>query len=478
MERLFSDKINTEPLFQLQIMMKKFTFYGVLLTLVFLTHPLIAQNQNARFKMTGPKSEMVEVNETFSSSTEIFPFKKNGTKIYGLAVTAEIQLESEESLVRLLLVDNNFQEHLIYEGYALLEDELSWSIDELCEETAVLEGIKAHSVKIEIQNATLQLNNLVFSTQLDPSVKINQVKREKKQAQNEEKINKINKNLRAKGKKWVAGYTSVAELTYEEKKQLFGQSTFPAGFEYYAGGVISASSSDSEEPSLKSATASPYVNEFDWRNRHGKNWISPIADQGLCGSCWAFAAAGATEAMVNLYFNQQINLNLSEQQLLSCSEAGDCYGGYPYKALNYIAEQGILDESAFPYAAADEPCENKSSAADLIKIGGKVDFGTLAYPNSEDVLKSMLIEFGPLSSALRDWAHAMVLVGYKVVEEGDTFFYRDLNLQRYWMTISSNDPLIGKIVWIYKNSWGDDFGDDGFVYVETPIANIVSTYGL
>src|SRR5690606_2431210 len=311
-ERLFSDKINTEPLFQLQIMMKKFTFYGVLLTLVFLTHPLIAQNQNARFKMTGPKSEMVEVNETFSSSTEIFPFKKNGTKIYGLAVTAEIQLESEESLVRLLLVDNNIQEHLIYEGYALLEDELSWSIDELCEETAVLEGIKAHSVKIELQNATLQLNNLVFSTQLDPSVKINQVKREKKQAQNEEKINKINKNLRAKGKKWVAGYTSVAELTYEEKKQLFGQSTFPAGYEYYAGGVISASSSDSEEPSLTSAAASPYVNELDWRNRHGKNWISPLADQGLCGSCWAFAAAGATEAMVNLYFNQQINLNLSE----------------------------------------------------------------------------------------------------------------------------------------------------------------------
>ncbi|MCA1759544.1 MAG: hypothetical protein LC658_07225, partial [Bacteroidales bacterium] len=218
--------------------MKKFTFYCVLLTLVFLTHSLIAQNQNARFKMAGPKSETVEVNETWSSSTEIFPFKKNGTRIYGLAVTADIQLESEESLVRLLLVDSNFEEYLIYEGYSLLDNGLSWTIDEICEETAVLEGIRAHSVKIEIETAQITLKNLVFSTQLDPAIKIDQVKREKKQAQNEEKISKINKNLRAKGKNWVAGLTSVAELTWSEKKELFGQSTFPPGFEYYAGGVI------------------------------------------------------------------------------------------------------------------------------------------------------------------------------------------------------------------------------------------------
>ncbi len=459
--------------------MKKFTFYCVLLTFVLITQSIIAQNQNSRFKMAGPKSETVEVNETWSSSTEIFPFKKNGTRIYGLAVTADIELENEESLIRLLLVDSNFEEYMIYEGYSLLDNGLSWSIDEICEETAVLGGIKAHSVKIEIETAEITLKNLVFSTQLDPSIKIDQAKKEKKQAQNEEKINKINKNLREKGKNWVAGITSVAELTYSEKKLLYGQSTFPPGFEYYAGGVISTSTEDSNGSVLKSATASPYVDEWDWRNRHGQNWVSPVVNQGLCGSCWAFAAAGATEAMVNLYFNQLLNLDLSEQDLLSCSGAGSCSGGYPSTALNYITNTGIVDEASFPYSQTDESCQNKSKTPnELIKIAGRVDFGSSLYPRSEDNLKKMLIEMGPISGGLYDWSHAMTLVGYKVVEEGDKFYYRDLDLNRYWITVEAGDPLIGKTVWMFKNSWGDRIGDGGYVYVETPITNMGWTHGL
>jgi hypothetical protein len=134
--------------------MKKFTFYCVLLTFVLITHSLIAQNQNARFKMAGPKSETVEVNETYGHLPQKFShLKKMELRIYGLAVTADIQLENEESLVRLLLVDSNFEEYLIYEGYSLLDNGLSWSIDEICEETAILEGIRANSVKIELENA-------------------------------------------------------------------------------------------------------------------------------------------------------------------------------------------------------------------------------------------------------------------------------------------------------------------------------------
>lgn len=460
-------------------MMKKFTLFSVLLILFFTAQTLTAQNPNGNFKMSGPRSVTLNVNETYSSPAEILPFKNNINKIYGLAITADIQLESEEGLVRVLLVDNNYEEYLIYEGYSLLEESLSWSIDEICEETAIMEGVKANSVKIEIENATITLKNLVVSTQLDPSIKIDKEKKEKKQGQNEEKIKKINENLKRNGKNWIAGPTQVSELSFEEKKMLFGQSTFPPAFEYYAGGVISTSTSDTETPSLKSATASPYVKEWDWRNRHGKNWISPVTDQGLCGSCWSFAAAGATEAMVNLYFNQLINPDLSEQDLLSCSNAGSCSGGYPSVALTYITNTGIVDEAAFPYSGTDEPCQNKSkSPEEHIKISGRVDFGSSLYPRSEDNLKKMLIELGPISGGLYDWAHAMTLVGYKVVEEGDKFYYRDLNLKRYWITIEAGNPLIGKTVWIFKNSWSSRFGDGGYVYVETPITNMGWTHGL
>jgi len=174
-----------------------------------------------------------------------------------------------------------------------------------------------------------------------------------------------------------------------------------------------------------------------------------------------------------------LNLDLSEQDVLSCSGAGSCSGGWPYKALDYITSTGIVDEPTFKYTATDQPCSNKgTNPTQLIKIGGRVDFGSTTYPKSEDDLKRMIIEMGPVSGGLYDWSHAMTLVGYKVVEEGDLFYYRDLNLARYWKTVYAGDLLIGKTVWIFKNSWGAGFGDAGYVYVETPITNFSWTHGL
>ena len=449
----------------------------MLFTLIFSFQQINAQNKGNRFKMMGKGTEVIEVNQTFRSATEIFPFGKKVNNIYGIAATATVQMEQEHSHVRFILVDKNFDEYLIYEVYPLLEGDMTISIDDLCEETALLEKVQPYSVKIEIEDATVEFEKLSVTTQPEPGINFGQLRKELREQQNEDKIGRLNRNLQQKGLHWRAGKTSVSELSWSERKQLYGQSNFPPGFEYYAGGIISASSGD---VSLKSAAAeSPYVKSWDWRNRHGKNWISPIADQGACGSCWAFAATGATEAMTNLYFNQELQLNLSEEDVLSCSGGGTCGGGYPYRALDYIKNTGIVDEASFPYNGTDQLCENKASnPGDIIKISGRVNFGYSEYPQEEDVLKNMLIKMGPLSSGLYDWSHAIVLVGYKVVEEGDQFFYRDLNRSRYWINIQAGDPMIGKTVWIFKNSWGADFGDEGYVYVETPVTNIEWTHAI
>lgn len=441
--------------------------------------------QNQKFKMEGINSQKITVDQSFTKSTEIFPFDKDVNKIYGLDASANIELNGGKSSVRLILIDNNFNEYLIYESYnLLLEEEASFSIENICEETSILGHVKPYSIQIEIENAQLELKSLSYSTAMEQGKNIATIKKEKKKAQNDEKINKINQNLKKKGKHWVAGSTSVSELSYAERKKLYGQSTFPAGFEYYAGGVISASSTKStstEGSTLKSATtpSSPYVDEWDWKDRHGKNWITPVTDQGLCGSCWSFATTGATEAMTNLFYNQLLNLDLSEQDLVSCSGAGDCTSGLPSSALDYIQNTGIIDEVTFPYSASDQPCADKgNNPQETIKISGRVDFGAAAYPKTEDVLKDLLIKRGPLSGGLRDWAHAMVLVGYKVVKEGDLFYYRDLNWSRYWKTVEAGDPLIGTTVWIFKNSWGSLFGDAGYVYVETSMTNFDWTHAI
>ncbi len=427
------------------------------------------------FDLSGINPETIEINQTFTSTSEIFPFSEDLMRIFGLALNANFSLENDNSIIRVILIDKNYNEHLVYEIYSLLEPNLAASVDKMCEETCILNSVKPRSIRVEITDASLTLGSLTYATGIQTGTDVPKVKKEKKQVQNRAKINKINKALSAKGKSWIAGPTSVSELSYADRKKLYGQSTFPPGFEYYAGGVIQAGNT------MKSvAAASLYVDEFDWRNRHGQDWITPVTDQEQCGSCWAFAATGATEALVNLYYNiPGLNLNLSEQDVLSCSNAGDCGGGYPSIALNYITITGVVDEGTFPYTATDQPCANKgTNPSELIKIGGKVDFGSAAYPKTEDVLKKMIIEKGPVSGGLYDWRHAMVLPGYMVVEEGDIFYYRDLNGNRYWKTVGAGDPLIGKTVWIFKNSWGAGWGDNGYIYVETNITNFGWTHAL
>jgi len=456
--------------------MKTFRILGIIAILLMNIQFVKGQGVDLRgYELMGKNQETIMLKQTFTVNSEIFPFNGKILTIFGLAVKADITFTGEKGLVRIILLDQTNNEYLVYEAYPLLEDKSSFSINNLGEETGILNAVNPKSIRIETTDAIVSVQSITYSTVLDAGTDVKKESKDKKQLRNNSKINQINKSITAKGLSWAAGNTDVSELTYSEKKKLFGQSTFPAGIEYYAGGVISAG----DGLKLKSASASSsMVDTWDWRSRHGKNWITDVKNQGSCGSCWAFAATGATEALVNLFYNQPLNMNLSEQNLLSCSGAGSCSGGYPSIALDYIKNTGIIDEAAFPYTATDQVCTNKSSSpTDQMKIGGRVDFGSSAYPVSEDNLKKMIIKYGPVSGGLIDWSHAMTLVGWQVVKEGDRFFYRDLNKSTYWWTVPAGSALIGKTVWIFKNSWGV-WGDGGYVYVETSITNFAWTHAL
>ena len=84
------------------------------------------------------------------------------------------------------------------------------------------------------------------------------------------------------------------------------------GFEYYSGGIFELKTGGSgvvAELSEELAETNSLPSGWDWRDRHGENWVTPIRNQGSCGSCWAFSVVGATETLTNLYFNQHINNN-------------------------------------------------------------------------------------------------------------------------------------------------------------------------
>ena len=96
----------------------------------------------------------------------------------------------------------------------------------------------------------------------------------------------------------------------------------------------------------------------DWRTQGG---VSPVKDQGQCGSCWAFSTIAYLESQ-SLIKNQKA-VTYSEQQLVDCDTDSDqgCNGGLMQTAMNYIVSQGIESDSTYPYQAEDQSCQyNKS----------------------------------------------------------------------------------------------------------------------
>ncbi|MCX6233193.1 MAG: T9SS type A sorting domain-containing protein [Bacteroidetes bacterium] len=204
------------------------------------------------------------------------------------------------------------------------------------------------------------------------------------------------------------------------------------------------------------------VKNFDWRNRHGANrlgskyydnditgtgWMTKAKDQGMCGSCYAFGPIGALEGYINLYFNQHLDFNLSEQEIVCFSqESNGCDGGSPPFVFLYLHDPGVKTENCFPYYATGDQAtcislNNQCNADTVVKI----DNYHFIQPSESTEIMKKLITNGPLSVTFtpqKGSNHNVVLTGYIV------------------------DPVDLSIIWIFKNSKGPNYGENGFEYAK------------
>ena len=289
------------------------------------------RNAIAAFKLSNI-SERQTTSMVYTATAE-YPLDKTST-IAGLSISGHSQLNSDTSLVRVLLVDNQGKSYLVYEDFYLTASNMAFQ--DMAFETAYLDSVTPEKLKIIIRDATLYLNDVSYHYE-DESITRNSglnrmvLAKTQQQTQEEYMIDRWNEYIEANDGLWFAGKTALSGLSYESKKTALGATSDAYqsdGLEYYVGGIyVMRSYNETPDnsiiidsiPVVPPSLNNTYVESFDWRNRHGRNWMTSVKNQldpvqidsvGN-GGCWAFAACAKVEAKINLQFNQILDNELS-----------------------------------------------------------------------------------------------------------------------------------------------------------------------
>jgi len=197
----------------------------LLLTVLFLLCSFMVVNANPSEESKHPAS--IGLNKTYFHRAvniqdilyqKIAPFPA-GMKVFGLSLEANVELHHYWSLVRVILIDSNAREYLLYEAYPLIVDETvdptSFSIKQAYEETgAFANAIVPVSLTLKLVDAAIRIDRLAFS---NVPVKDMPSASEKQSL----KIQKMNARIQKMGMNWIAGETPISRLPYSEKRKLF-----------------------------------------------------------------------------------------------------------------------------------------------------------------------------------------------------------------------------------------------------------------
>ena len=265
------------------------------------------------------------------------------------------------------------------------------------------------------------------------------------------KISALNEAIKEKGHDWVAEENHMTKMNPEERIKMLG-TTIPDNPEMTKGTEVFKTSGASAPSSI------------DWRNNNG-NFVTRIKNQGPCGSCVGFGSTAVFESMIAIEGVYALQ-SLSVADAFFCSSHGaNCSGWWPSDYFTANKTRGVVADVLFPYSEAfsggNPVCKTIPNRADHAYTYGKINSTTTV-----EAAKAYLSSTGPLAACFSVYQD---FYGYKSGIYKHTTGKFEGN---HCVCVVGYNDNNGDGYWICKNSWGPNWGDDGYFCIAYNQCNI------
>ena len=254
-------------------------------------------------------------------------------------------------------------------------------------------------------------------------------------------IQELRRQIDANGRKYEVDDHFTSTLTPEVRANLRGYNP-PPGYEQEL----------EQHLKIYPIDKADLPTNLSWRDLNG---VTPVKNQGSCGSCWAFAATAEMESFIKIYYG--IETDLSEQQSISCNDDGsDCGGGWAFSSYDVFQNYGAVLENCAPYLAMSPPtapCTQDS----FLKYGTITGYNSIS--NDVDQIKAAL-QYGPVCTGIDASEAFEAYAGGCYDEPGHGTNHLVLIVGYDDRSCDSNGA------WLIKNSWGSSFGEGGYITVQ------------